>query len=140
MFTDTEVIITGFATDGFNVFNNNYFFLYYDLLQVDTISKELLLMGEVNQQQKEQIKKLSLSENQIPEEASIQLHSISEELSLVQQIVRKQKAEIDAQALKLSDSEVLLSTKDMEIKELKKFTENVKGTYIAKLKVIIRLC
>lgn len=92
-------------------------------------------MGEINQQQKDLIKKLSVSECCSPE-TDFELQSVSKELSSVKHTVQKQKAEIDAQASKLSDSEVQLSRRDMEIKELKKFTENVRGTYVAKLKVM----
>ena len=103
--------------------------------QVDEVSRELLKMGEINQQQKDVIKKLSVGESQ-NSEAAIQLQSVHKELSSVKQVVRRQKAELEALTTKLSDSEVVLSRKEMEVKELKRFTENVKGTYISKLKVM----
>ena len=46
---------------------------------MDHLVKEHLIMGELNQQQKDTIKKLSLLEGQNPE-SSMQLHSCHREL------------------------------------------------------------
>lgn len=100
--------------------------------QVNHLVKELLIMGELNQQQKDVIQKLALAEGQNPE-SNLQLHGCHRELAVAKQTVKRQKAELEALTSKLTDMEMLVSSKDMELRELKKFTEGLKGTYIGKM-------
>lgn len=100
--------------------------------QMGQLVKELLIMGELNQQQKETIKKLSLVEGQNPE-STMQLHSCHRELGAAKQTVKRQKAELEALNAKLADIESVASSKDIEIRELKKFSELLKGTYNGKI-------
>ncbi|XP_078363001.1 hamartin-like [Oculina patagonica] len=101
--------------------------------QVNHLVKELLIMGEFNQQQKDAIQKLTLAEGQNPE-SNMQLHGCHRELGVAKQTVKKQKAELEAITSKLTDLETLVSSKDIELRELKKFTEGLKGTYTGKIK------
>jgi len=52
---------------------------------------------------------------------------------VAKQTVKRQKAELEAIMSKLADMETLVSSKDMELRELKKFTEGLKGTYLGKI-------
>ena len=54
--------------------------IYIYFLKVNHLVKEVLLMGELNQQHKDAIKKLTVAETQNPE-SSMQLQSCLKELS-----------------------------------------------------------
>ena len=54
--------------------------LFYIYLKVNDLVKELLVMGELNQQQKDIIQKLTLAEGQNPE-SNMQLHAGHRDLS-----------------------------------------------------------
>lgn len=100
--------------------------------QVNQLVKELLVMGELNQQQKDAIKKLTAVEGQNPE-SNMQLHGCQRELAAAKQTVKRQKDELEALTAKLADMETLVSNKEFEIREMKKFTEGLKGTYVGKI-------
>ncbi|XP_044175884.1 hamartin-like isoform X2 [Acropora millepora] len=101
-------------------------------IQVNHLVKEVLLMGELNQQHKDAIKKLTVAETQNPE-SSMQLQSCLKELSAAKQTMKKQTAEVEALTSKLADMETLVSSKDVEIRDMKKFVEGLKGTFSGKI-------
>ncbi|XP_074606956.1 hamartin-like isoform X2 [Acropora palmata] len=101
-------------------------------IQVNHLVKEVLLMGELNQQHKDVIKKLAVAETQNPE-SSMQLQSCLKELSAAKQTMKKQTAEVEALTSKLADMETLVSSKDGEIRDMKKFVEGLKGTFSGKI-------
>lgn len=67
---NTIKIITNFQKEVFSLF----------CIQVNHLVKELLIMGELNQQQKDAIQKLALAEGQSPE-TNLQLHGCHRELA-----------------------------------------------------------
>lgn len=54
--------------------------MFFFFVQVNHLVKELLIMGELNQQQKDTIQKLTLAEGQNPEN-NMQLHGCHRELA-----------------------------------------------------------
>lgn len=100
--------------------------------QVNHLVKEVLLLGELNQQHKDTIKKLTLTEAQHPE-SSMHLKTCHRELTVAKQTVKWQKAELEALTSKLADVETVVSNKDNEIRDMKKFIEGLKGTCIGKI-------
>jgi len=60
--------------------------LFYIYLKVNHLVKELLVMGELNQQQKDMIQKLTLAEGQNPE-SNMQLHGCHRELSGKERVI-----------------------------------------------------
>ncbi|KAK3730034.1 hypothetical protein QZH41_009544 [Actinostola sp. cb2023] len=103
--------------------------------ELDRLTREVLIMGELHQHHKDLLEKASCQTGKNPE-ANLQLYSCQKELSASKQNARKQKAEVEATHSKIVDLEMSLSKKEMEVKELKKFTESLNGTYISKLKVM----
>ncbi|KAK2566004.1 hypothetical protein P5673_010325, partial [Acropora cervicornis] len=47
--------------------------------------------------------------------------------------MKKQTAEVEALTSKLADMETLVSSKDGEIRDMKKFVEGLKGTFSGKI-------
>lgn len=58
--------------------------------------------------------------------------------SAAKQTMKKQTAEVEALTSKLADMETLVSSKDVEIRDMKKFVEGLKGTFSGKIQVKIK--
>lgn len=61
------------------------------------------------------------------------LKTCHRELTVAKQTVKWQKAELEALTSKLADVETVVSNKDNEIRDMKKFIEGLKGTCIGKI-------
>ncbi|XP_001639307.3 hamartin [Nematostella vectensis] len=103
--------------------------------EIDKLTKELVIMGEINQQQKDLIKQLNIKTGKNPE-ASKQLHHCQKELSCVKHAARKHKVEVEALHKQITDLESVIKKKNIETQELKKFADSLTGTYTGKIKAL----